>query len=392
MRDRISRQSWDASLLLACACLLVFLMSALFGSIFPLLPSLSEGRSNLFAAFIVSGHPIGGLVGALPMVVVARRYGMHVAAISGAVVFVAGTVLVAAFEGWWLVLGRFGIGLGGTFLWQAAFAWAINVARQSRRGRTIGALWAGAALGGMVGPQLGALAAETTRWVLVVPAALLLLVSLSLELAPRYVFTDPTSFGHVVRAFRTRMGAGAIGLQAVLAFGFLLVSTLAPLVLSDRGLSAAQLGIVFTTAAVLAAVATPFSGRIVDRGRLQSLVVAALGAMAVAALALPLVQSTEVAVLVVLVLLTANSVGNVPTGVLMATVVERERIDQSLNLAIGSLLWSAAALIGSLTAGAFSSEWPAMIALAVLNGAALLAVLHWRPALQTAPARERSTA
>ncbi len=367
-------------------------MSSLFGAVFPLLPSLSEGRSNMFASFIVSGHPIGSLVGALPMVVVARRYGMHVAAISGALVFAAGTTIFAALDGWWLVVGRFGIGLGGAFLWQAAFAWAINVAEPGRRGRTIGILWAGAALGGIVGPQLGALAAETTRWVLVVPAGLLILVSLYLEFAPRYVFTDPASFGRVVRAFRTRMGAGAIGLQAVLAFGFLLVSTLAPLVLSDRGLSAAQLGVVFTTAAVLAVITTPSAGRVVDRGRLRSLVVVALAAMVVAALVLPLLQSTAVAVLVVLVLLTANSVGNVPTGVLMATVVERERIDQSLNLAIGSLLWAGAALIGALTAGAFSSEWPAMIALAALNGAALIAILLWRPALPTVSAGERSTA
>jgi len=194
-----------------------------------------------------------------------------------------------------------------------------------------------------------------------------------------------------VTAFRSRAGVGAIGLQAVLAFGFMLLSTFAPLALSDRGLSAAELGAVFTAAAVVAVVANPFSGRIVDRGRMRALVVAALATMVVASLALPLLKATALAVSAVLVMLTANSVGNVPTAVLMAGVVEREQIDQSLNLAIGSLLWAAAALIGALAAGAFASEWAAMGVLATLNGAALLAVLvrRSRPPL---PAGERSAA
>jgi MFS family permease len=377
--------------LLACSCLLVFLMSVQFSAVSPLLPSVSEGRSHLFASLVVGGHPIGSLVGALPMVFVARRLGMHVSAIAGTLVFAAGVAVFAGLDGWWLVAGRFGIGLGGALCWQAVFAWSINTTTLPRRGRTIGLLWSAIALGGIVGPQLGALAAGTTRWVLAVPALLMVVASLYLASEPRYVFSEPASPRRVVTAFRTRAGAGAIGLQAVLSFGYLLLSTLAPLALSDRGLSAAELGAVFTVAAVVAVFANPFSGRIVDRGRLRALVVFALGTMVVAALALPVLQSTVLAVLVVLVLLTANSVGNVPTGVLMASVVEREQIDQSLNLAVGSLLWAASALIGALAAGAFDSEWPAMSALAVLNGAALLAVLlfHSAPRL---PAGERSAA
>jgi MFS family permease len=364
--------------LLVCACLLVFLMSMQFSAVSPLLPQVSEGRSHLFASLVVGGHPIGSLLGSLPMVVVARRLGMHVSAIAGALVFAVGVVVFSAFDGWWLVAGRIGIGLGGGLCWQAVFAWAISATELPRRGRTIGMLWSAIALGGIVGPQLGALAAGTTRWVLVAPAALMVAASLYLVTLPRYVFSEPASLRRVVAAFRSRAGLGAIGLQAVLSFGFMLLSTLAPLALSDRGLSATELGAVFTGAAVLAVVANPFSGRIVDRGRLRALVVGALSAMVVSALALPMLQSTALAVVVVLVLLTANSVGNVPTGVLMAGVVEREQIDQSLNLAIGSLLWAASALVGALAGGAFASEWPAMCALAVLNGAALLAVLVWR--------------
>jgi MFS family permease len=377
--------------LLACACLLVFLMSMQFGSVGPLLPQVSEGRSHLFASFVVGGHPIGSLLGALPMVVVARRYGMHVSAIAGAVLLAAGVVVFAWFDGGWLVAGRFGIGFGGALCWQAVFAWSISATGAVRRGRTIGVLWSAIALGGIFGPQLGALAAGTTRWVLVVPAAVMVVVSLYLAAVPRYAFSEPASPRRVVAAFRSRAGAGAVGLQAVLAFGFMLVSTLAPLALSDRGLSAAELGAVFTAAALVAVVANPFSGRIVDRGRLRTLVVAALGAMVLAALALPLLRSAVPAVLAVLVLLTANSVGNVPTGVLMAGVVEREQLDQSLNLAIGSLLWATSALIGALAAGVFASEWPAMILLAALNGAALLAVVLWR-ASPRLPAGERGAA
>ena len=378
--------------MLGCSCALVFLMSLQFGAVSPLLPQVSEGRSHLFASLVVGGHPIGSLVGALPMIVVARRLGMHVSAIAGAVIFAAGVVVFSAFDGWWLVAGRFGIGLGGALCWQAVFAWAISATELPRRGRTIGLLWAGSALGGIVGPQIGALAAGTTRWVLVVPAALMVLTSAYLATLPRYVFSEPASLRRIASAFRSRAGVGAIGLQAVLAFGFMLLSTLAPLALSDRGLSAAEIGVVFTAAAVVAVVANPFSGRIVDRGWLRALVVVALSAIVVSALALPLLQSTALAVLVVLVLLTANSVGTVPTGVLMATVVERERIDQSLNLAIGSLLWAASALIGALAAGAFASEWPAMSALAVLNGAALVAVLFWRSSSPPLGAGERSAA
>jgi MFS family permease len=377
--------------LLACASLLVFLMSMQFGTVSPLLPGLSEGRPHFFAALVVGGHPIGSLAGALPMIVVARRFGMPVCAISGALILAAGVVIFAALDGWWLVAGRFGIGFGGAFCWQAAFAWSISATTLPRRGRTIGLLWAAIALGGIFGPQLGALAAGTTRWVLVVPAALTVLASLYLVVLPRYVFAETSSVRRVVAAFRSRAGAGAIGLQAVLAFGFMLLSTFAPLALSDRGLSAAQLGAVFTGAALLAVVANPFSGRVVDRGRMRVLVVAALATMVAAALALPMLQSTALAVAAVLVMLTANSIGNVPTGVLMAGVVERGQIDQSLNLAIGSLLWAASALIGALTAGAFPSEWAAMTVLAALNGAALLAALLWR-STPPVPAGERSAA
>src|SRR5206468_507519 len=52
--------------LLACASLLVFLMSMQFGTVSPLLPGLSEGRPHFFAALVVGGHPIGSLAGALP--------------------------------------------------------------------------------------------------------------------------------------------------------------------------------------------------------------------------------------------------------------------------------------------------------------------------------------
>lgn len=378
--------------LLTCACLLVFLMTVQFGAVSPLLPDVSEGRSHFFAALVVGGHPIGSIIGSLPMVLLARRWGMHVSAIGGAILFGAGVTVFAAFDGWWLVAGRIGIGLGGAFCWQAAFAWAISDTEPARRGRTIGVLWAAASFGGIVGPQLGALAAGTSRWVLVVPAALMVVVSLYLAFLPRYVFSEPASVRRIVRAFRTRAGAGALSLQAVLAFGFMLVSTLAPLALSDRGLSATELGAVFTTAAVVAVFANPFSGRAVDRGRQRSVVIGALASMVVAALVLPLSQSTLLAVVIVLVLLTANSVGNVPTGVLMASVVERQRIDQSLNLAIGSLLWAVSALVGALAAGVFSSEWPAMITLAVLNGAVLVAILVWRPPAVSVQAGERSAA
>ena len=392
MKTSIGEGFRQLSGLLACACLLVFLMTVQFGAISPLLPDVSQGRSHLFASLVVGGHPIGSLLGALPMVALARRRGMHVSAIGGAIVFAAGVAVFAAFDGWWLVAGRIGIGLGGAFCWQAAFAWAINDTELSRRGRTIGLLWGAAALGGIVGPQLGALAAGTSRWVLVVPAVLMVVASLYLATLPRYAFSEQTSVRRIAGAFRTRAGAGALGLQAVLSFGFLLVSTLAPLALSDRGLSATELGAVFTTAAVVTVFANPFSGRAVDRGRQRLVVIGALVSMIVAALALPLSHSTLLAVLIVLVLLTANAVGNVPTGVLMASVVERQGIDQSLNLAIGSLLWAASALIGALAAGVFASEWPAMVTLAVLNGAVLLAILVWRaPAGPLAPG-ERSAA
>ncbi len=378
--------------LLACSCLLVFLMSVQFAAVSPLLPEVSDGRSHLFASLVVGGHPIGSLAGALPMVLLARRYGMHVSAIGGAAVFAAGVAVFAALGGWWLVVGRIGIGLGGALCWQAVFAWAISASELPRRGRTIGVLWASSALGGIVGPQMGALAAGTTRWVLMAPAALMVVASLYLASLPRYVFAEPAPVRQIVRAFRTRAGAGAVGLQAVLSFGFMLLSTLAPLALSARGLSAAELGAVFTAAALFTVVANPFSGRIVDRGRQRALVTGTMSAMLVAALTLPLLHAAVFAVPVVFVLLTANSVGNVPTGVLMASVVERGGIDQSLNLAIGSVLWAASALVGALSAGAFASEWPAMATLAALNGAVLVAILVWRPARPPVAAGERSAA
>src|SRR3954471_10372879 len=293
----------EAAGLLACASLLLFLLSMQFGTISPLLPQLSEGRSHIFAALVVGGHPIGSLVAALPMVVVARRYGMHVCAIVGAAVFAAGVVLFAGLDGWWLVAGRFGIGFGGGLAWQAAFAWSISATELPRRGRTIGLLWAAIALGGIFGRQLGALAAAASRWVLVVPAILTVVASLYLVVVPRYVFAESASVRRGVAAFRTRTGVGAIGLQAVLAFGFMLLSTFAPLTLSNRGLSATELGAVFTVAALIAAVANPYSGRIVDRGKLRALVVGALATMVGAALALPMLQSTALAVTAVLVML-----------------------------------------------------------------------------------------
>jgi predicted MFS family arabinose efflux permease len=340
--------------LLALACAIVFVDTAFYTAITPLLPRFEDDfeLSKSAAGVLVAAYAAGTLAGAIPGGYLAAWAGVRATVLLGLVLMVVSS-LAFAFADSIVVLdaARFVQGLGGAASWAGAMAWVASAAPRDRRGEMIGTAMGASVVGALAGPAIGTLAdaagiAPTFTGIAVV-GTLLALWALSTPPAAPEGASPPRE---LVAALSDGRVAGGIWLIAVPGLLFGTIGVLAPLRLDELGAGAAAIGAAWLAAALLESAVSPLVGRVSDRrGRLLPCLVG-LSAAAALMLLFPLPGSAWQ--LVALVVLAAPAIGTLwaPSMALLSDGAEALGIAQGLAFALSNLGWS----IGQ-TAGAAAS-------------------------------------
>lgn len=363
--------------LLVAICIEIATINLLLGVMPPIVPRLqaAHGGSALFPALVMAGHPLGSFLAAFPTVWWSRRYGMARTTVAGALGMLAATSLwLVAGHGWLLVGARMGQGFTGTVMWQSALAWAISSSAPSHRARTLGWVLCIGTVGSLIGPQLGTLSLTTGVWVFLVPALLCFGGALMLLAIPAYTFAEPTDSAAVRSALVSSAGVGAIACTSLSALTGLALNTRAPLILHRLGAHAFEIGVLFSVIAVLGGIASPVVGKAIDHGFKRYVLPSAfaLGVVTLAGLA----AAGEIHLAEVLVAAGSVSATSVSLcgAMFMTRAMANARIDQSVNFALGTVLWAPFALFGTLIVGGIPSSTLALLIVAAPLSAALLVI------------------
>ena len=341
--------------LVVLTSLLVLVDTAFYAALTPLLPRFADdlGLSKALDGILVAAYPLGTLVGGLPGGVAAARFGPRRAVLGGLVLFAASSVAFGFVQGFGLlVAARLLQGIGSALTWAGAFTWLIEAAPRGRRGEMIGTAMAAAVFGALLGPAIGAAAAELGRGPVFVAVALL-----GAALAVAALTVPPTpgedvTLRSVGAAFRNRRFAGGLAYMCMPAILFGTLGVLAPLHLHDAGWSAAAIGAVWIVAAAAEAVQAPFVGRLSDRR--GALVPVQIALAASAPLALGLATGARPLFYVPLLVAAAMAFGVLFTPALALIADGAEEAGLALGLAFGLMnaAWAIGAVAGPALAGA----------------------------------------
>jgi MFS family permease len=370
--------------LLLLVSALVAVDTMLFAALTPLLPHFAESLhlSKTGAGVLVASYAAGALVGGLPGGAAAARLGSRRAVLVGLTLMGLASLGFAFAHGFWALAGaRFLQGCGSAFTWAGAFAWLLAATPRERRGEMIGSAMGAAVFGALFGPAVGAAAALVGRAPVFTALAGLAVVLGAATFLIEPVPPERASAAAMARALRNRVFIGGMGLMALPALLFGVLSTLAPLHLSAAGWGAAAIGAIWLVGAAFETVLSPLTGRFLDRrGVFRPIEIAlAVGIGVSVGLAL----APQPLLYVPLVVLAAGAYGVLftPAFALIADGADRSRLAQGMAFGLMNAAWALGALVGPAAGGAIaaaSGDVAPFLISAALCGAALLAVRRRR--------------
>jgi len=362
--------------LLPLVAALVWVDTMLYAALTPLLPHFAHTLhlSKAGAGALVAAYAAGALVGGLPGGAAAARLGARRSVLVGLTLMGLSSLGFAFAHGFWpLAAARFVQGGGSAFTWAGAFAWLLAAAPRERRGELIGTALGAAVFGALFGPVVGAGAALLGRVPVFAGLAGLSVVLAVWTLRLEPIPPEPPSVSAMGRALRDSRFAGGLALMALPSLLFGVLSTLAPLRLSDAGWGAAAIGAVWLVGAGFETALSPIAGRTVDRRGFLLPVQASLAAGA--ALSVGLAFSPRPLAYVPLVVAAAGAYGVLftPAFALIAEGAERSGLPQGMAFGLMNAAWASGALIGPAAGGAVAAATgdvvPFLVAAALCAGA-----------------------
>jgi predicted MFS family arabinose efflux permease len=277
--------------LLALVSAVVFVETAFYSVITPLLPELSTefGLSKAQAGVLAACYGAGTLAGSIPGGWLVARAGVRATLQAGLGLMVVSS-LVFAFAGSILVLdaARLLQGVGAAACWTGGLGWVVRAVPPARRGAAIGTAMGMATIGALFGPVLGGLASAigiAPVFCTVAGLGAAVMAWAATAEAPRP--EGRSNLGVLVAAMRDH--SVALGLWLMLIPGLLYgtIYVLTPLRLDQLGLGATVIAGVFLAASALEAFVSPLSGRLTDRLGWRVPAAAGLTAGALTMLVLP---------------------------------------------------------------------------------------------------------
>jgi MFS family permease len=377
--------------LLLLVCALVAVDTMLYAALTPLLPRITEHLhlSKAGAGVLVAAYAAGALVGGLPGGWATARIGARRAVLIGLALMGLSSVAFAFVHGFWpLAAARFAQGCGSGFTWAGAFAWLLASAPRERRGELIGTALGAAVFGALFGPVVGAGAALLGRGVVftaVAASAVLLGVwTLRIESVPPP--PEHPSAAAVLRALRNSAFVGGLLLMALPSLLWGVLSTLAPLQLSDFGWGAAAIGAVWLVGAAFETALSPLAGRMIDRRGV--LVPVQLALVISVAVSIGLAVTPRPLIYVPLLIAASGAYGVLftPAFALIADGAERSALPQGMAFGVMNAAWASGALIGPAVGGAVAEATGDVVPYLVSAGLCAVALAGVRRA------RHRTTA
>jgi MFS family permease len=377
--------------LLLLVCALVAVDTMLYAALTPLLPRITEhlDLSKAGAGVLVAAYAAGALVGGLPGGWATARLGAQRAVLIGLTLMGLSSLAFAFVHGFWpLAAARFAQGCGSGFTWAGAFAWLLAAAPRARRGELIGTALGAAVFGALFGPVVGAGAALAGRGIVFTAVAglavLLAVWTLRIESVPPP--PEHPSLAAIVRALRNSRFLAGLALMALPSLLWGVLSTLAPLQLSDFGWGAAAIGGVWLIGAAFETALSPIAGRMIDRRGV--LVPVQIALVVSAAVSVGLAATPRPLLYVPLLILASGAYGVLftPAFALIADGADSSRLPQGMAFGVMNAAWASGALIGPAVGGAVAAvtgDVVPFLVSAVLCAAALAGVRR---------ARQRTTA
>jgi MFS family permease len=364
--------------LLAMVAAIVLVDTMFYAAISPLLPYYVHhfGIAKSQAGVLAASYAAGTLLGSLPAGWLAARAGVRVTIMGGLGLMIAASLAFAfAASIGPLDVARFVQGLGGAASWAAGMAWVIERAPEGRRAEMIGMTLAAAIAGGLLGPALGTLAAQTTPKVAFSAVAALgfgLLLWTLTEPAPAP--SRATRLDGLTPALRDRSVLTGMWLTALAALLYGTLAVLAPLRLNHLGAGSATIGLAFVAGAAVAAVSSPFVGRLSDRRGWRRPVLTALCLSMIWAVLLTLPRA--IALLFGLVVVADGLFGlpYSPAGAMISEGAERVGLGQTYGFGLFNIAWAGGQVIGSAGSAGLAQATADAVPYSLLAGLCALTV------------------
>jgi MFS family permease len=344
--------------LLALVSAVVFVETAFYSVITPLLPELSTefGLSKAQAGALAASYGAGTLAGSIPGGWLVAKAGVRTALQVGLGLMVTFSV-VFAFARSLVVLdaARLLQGVGAAACWTGGLGWIVRAVPAERRGAAIGTAMAMATIGALFGPVLGGLASAigiAPVFCIVAALGLGVMAWAATAEAPRP--EGRSNLGVLVSALRNR--AVQLGLWLMLMPGLLYgtIYVLTPLRLHDLGVSAAVIAGVFLAASALEGLVSPYSGRLTDRLGWMVPAAAGLGGGALTMLALPWPHAAWL--LAAMIVVGAPLIGFLwtPSIALASGGADALGVEPGFIFALTNLAWAFGQTVGSAGSGALA--------------------------------------
>ena len=376
--------------LLLLVCALVWVDTLLYSALTPLLPAFTHDLhlSKASAGLLVGAYAAGALVGGLPGGAAAARLGARRAVLVGLALMALSSLGFAFAHGYWaLMTARFLQGCGSGFTWAGSFAWLLAATPRERRGEVIGTALGAAVFGALFGPVVGAAAAVIGRAPVFTAFAGLAVVLAVWTLRLESVPPEAPSASAMARALRNNRFAFGLALMALASLLWGVLSTLAPLRLSDAGLGAAAIGAVWLVGAAFETVLSPVAGRMVDRRGIMRPVHVALAVGA--AVSVGLAFSPRPLAYIPLLIVAAGAYGVLftPSFALIAEGAEESQLAQGMAFGLMNAAWALGALVGPAVGGSLADAFGDVVPFLISAGFCAVALAVVRRARHRTTAR-----